>query len=173
VTKKGETLFLPPSPGGSRPVLAIALAAAVAAAVWLRFELDGTNGVGLAFGLLLCLWLAYAYSPTGRRRLGLGLVLTPDGFAERGPFGGSHGRRWDEVASFEPHTDEGRETVAYRLDPARRRGLDRLSFGPGPDGMLALTYAMPPRALADLLESWRLRHAGKADALRALADDAL
>jgi hypothetical protein len=131
------------------------------------------NGAGLAIGILLCLWLAHAFSASGRRRLGLGLVLTPEGFAERNEFGTLDHRRWDEVESFRVGADEGRWTVVYRLNDAHRRWYHRWLGTPGPDDPLTLTYATPPEALAELLESWRLRHAGKADAVRALADDAL
>jgi hypothetical protein len=121
---------------------------------------------------LLCCWLAYTFAMPGR----LYLELTPKGFIERSPFM-TQRASWPDIACFLVRENEKGRVVAFRHSENHPSSLIRRIIrdltGQDYDGNLVLDYERSPQALADLLESWRLRYGSKPVVIHNLQDDAL
>jgi hypothetical protein len=116
----------------------------------------------------LCFRIAYVQSVPGR----LYLELNSQEFVERSPLA-TFRRSWQDVESFAVGFDDGSRVVAYRLIGSCRRWYHAWLKPGGGDGRLIQIYDLDTEALADLLESWRLRYGKKTAAFHDLIDDSL
>jgi hypothetical protein len=171
---KGEILRLYPKPG-NRVRYFIGSVAMVAAAANLQlfpgsvtWKLKALVILGMLALAVVFAWLSYAYSVQGR----LYLELNPTELVERNAFTFVR-QRWDKIESFFVSAEDDGEVAAYRLYKRCRPRHQRWFKVNGQDGHVMDTYELDPKALADLLESWRLRYGHKTAAVRELIDDAI
>ncbi len=162
MTTKGETLrFYPRSRHQVMFILVAAgsLTIALGNLMLLVFRFHWANAIvvlAMSAFATLCFRVVYNQSIPGR----VYLELNRDEFIERSPLA-TFRRRWQDVESFAEGSDDGLRVVAYRLTASCRRWYHIWLKPGGGDGRLIQSYDLDPRALADLLESWRLRYAEK------------